>query len=57
MDQLDPQEQLESKLIRAPRRVWRAIARLAEAERRKDPRDQAAILLEQACRNVTEQVA
>jgi hypothetical protein len=57
MTPLDPQEQLESKLIKAPRRVWRAIARLAEAERRKDPRDQAAIILEEDCRRATEQVA
>jgi hypothetical protein len=57
MNPPDPQDQLESKLIRAPRRVWRTIAQLAAAERRKDPRDQAAIILEEACRRATEQVA
>lgn len=57
MTQAAPHEQLEGKLIYAPRRVWKAIERIAAAERR-GWRDQAAILLEQACREPqTEKVA
>jgi hypothetical protein len=42
-------EQLEGKVIRAPRRVWVALkARAAEDRYRRDYRDLAAILLEQA---------
>jgi len=55
--ELDPHEQVEAKLIYAPRRVWKAIERLAALERR-GWRDQAAILLERACPEVeTERVA
>jgi hypothetical protein len=41
-------EQLESKVIRAPRRVWLMIQTIGDAERRRDVRDQAAILLTRA---------
>jgi len=57
VNQTAPHEQLEAKLIYAPRRVWKAIERLAATERR-GWRDQAAILLERACAEVErEQVA
>lgn len=51
MTELDPHEQIEAKLIYAPRRVWKTIERIAAGERRPW-RDQAAILLEKACRQV-----
>ena len=45
--QTDPHEQIERKLIKAPRRVWKAIERQA-AEERRTTSAQAAIVLERA---------
>jgi O6-methylguanine-DNA--protein-cysteine methyltransferase len=56
MSEADPQQQLEAKLIYAPRRVWKAVERIAAGERRSW-RDQAAILLENACAEQLESVA
>jgi hypothetical protein len=47
MSESEAQEQVEGKVIYEPRRVWKAIERLAAGERRHW-RDQAAILLERA---------
>lgn len=49
MNEPESQDQLEAKLITAPRRVWTVLDLVARAERRKSCRDQAAIILEREC--------
>jgi hypothetical protein len=56
MSEVDPQQQLEAKLIYAERRVWKAIERIAAGERRPW-RQQATILLERAIADRLEPVA
>lgn len=56
MSEAEGEEQLEGKVIYAPRRVWKAVERIAAGERRHW-RDQAAILLERATTAALEHAA